>query len=214
MKLSLLITFLAASVKAQFEKRVVGGSNAAAGEFSYQVSVYYGTSHECGGSIIDSRHVLTAAQCIFKPIASRFKVRVGSTKYISGGKSFQVSKITQHSDYNADTFDNDIAILELQDNLEFGPNVAAVELPFSEQDTPETGAKCSVTGWGYPTHGAGHLTADLRFVYLDIVDHETCLKAYDSTNLKVNDKSVCAGVPGSSGAKGLVGGGGILWPAC
>ncbi|CAI7669627.1 unnamed protein product [Penicillium pancosmium] len=107
-----------------------------------------------------------------------------------------------HPDYNDNTFDNDIAILELQDNLEFGPNVAAVELPSSGLDTLATGAKCAVTGWGFATQGGGHLTADLRLVYLDIVDHETCLKAYDSYHLEVNDMSVCAGVPGASGAKG------------
>ncbi|KAJ5379605.1 hypothetical protein N7509_012724 [Penicillium cosmopolitanum] len=198
MKLS-LFALLTASVSAQFEKRIVGGSTAATGQFPYQVSIQT-SSHACGGSIIDSQNILTAAQCVNDREASHLRVRVGSAQHASGGKLFQVAKITQHSDYNANTLENDIAVLRLQDNLEFGSNIAAVELPSSELDTSATGAKCSVTGWGTTSHGGERLPANLLFAYLNIIDHESCVKAYDSYHPKVNDMMVCAGVPG--GGKG------------
>lgn len=148
---------------------------------------------------MDSKHILTAAQCVDDQEANRLRVRVGSTMHASGGKLLKVAKIILHTDYNAKTLENDIAVLRLQENLEFGPNIAAVELP-SELETPAAGAKCSVTGWGTTSHGGEHLPANLLFTYLNIVDHERCAEGYNSYRRKVNDMMVCAGV--LAGGKG------------
>lgn len=46
------------------ESKIVGGDNASPGQFPYQVSLRKNKSHFCGGSIIDSRTILTAAHCV------------------------------------------------------------------------------------------------------------------------------------------------------
>lgn len=43
---------------------IVGGNNAMGGQFPYQISLQYYGQHICGGSIISSTQILTAAHCV------------------------------------------------------------------------------------------------------------------------------------------------------
>ena len=45
--------------------RIVGGEDALFGEFPWQVLIKI-ASHQCGGSIINRRFVVTAAHCVYK----------------------------------------------------------------------------------------------------------------------------------------------------
>lgn len=45
--------------------RIVGGDDALFGEFPWQVLVKI-ASHQCGGSIINRRFIVTAAHCVYK----------------------------------------------------------------------------------------------------------------------------------------------------
>jgi len=44
--------------------RIVNGRVAASGEFPWMVALLKGSRQFCGGSLIDERHVLTAAHCV------------------------------------------------------------------------------------------------------------------------------------------------------
>lgn len=46
--------------------RIVGGSQAATGQFPYQVSVRVGGKHSCGGALISQSFIVTAAHCVFR----------------------------------------------------------------------------------------------------------------------------------------------------
>lgn len=173
---------------------IVGGSSAQTGEFPYQVSLQT-TSHKCGGTIIDKDHILTAAHCVDGKSANSLNIRAGSSHHASGGTLVKVAQITQHSEYDAKTIKNDIAVLRLASSLEFGSTIAAVELPSSADDTPKTGTKCSVTGWGSTSGGGSSLPSRLQVAYVNIIDHEQCVKEY-ANRREVDDSMVCAGVTG------------------
>jgi trypsin len=57
--------------------KIVGGEAAALGDFPYIVSLSLGGSHFCGGSLLDSTTVLTAAHCS-DVAAGSVQVRAGT----------------------------------------------------------------------------------------------------------------------------------------
>jgi secreted trypsin-like serine protease len=44
--------------------KIVGGTNAKAGDWAWQISLQFFGSHICGGSLINNQWILTAAHCV------------------------------------------------------------------------------------------------------------------------------------------------------
>jgi trypsin len=92
---------------------IVGGSTASEGEFPFMASIQTkgadGTSgHFCGGSVIGTRWVLTAAHCLVDTKARDIQVAVGRTNIddLSTGQTLKVKRIVVHPDYeDTGTFD-------------------------------------------------------------------------------------------------------------
>ncbi|KAL7288423.1 hypothetical protein TKK_0017508 [Trichogramma kaykai] len=67
--LSLILSIVISNVSGKIVKRMVGGLEAPPGRFLHQVSLQYLTPygcayHHCGGSILDEKHIITAAHCV------------------------------------------------------------------------------------------------------------------------------------------------------
>ena len=67
--------------------RIVGGTNAFPGSWPWQAEVLkldkdtMKYSHHCGGTLISSQWVMTAAHCVFEvPFPCRYKVVLGNYK--------------------------------------------------------------------------------------------------------------------------------------
>merc|ERR1712215_242393 len=78
-------------------------------------------------------------------------VIVGEHNYCDGvnegGKFIKVKKMTLHPDYNSRTIDNDIAVLELAEDLTFTKKIKPACLPSSETKD-YSGIASTVSGWG------------------------------------------------------------------
>ena len=72
-------------------------------------------------------------------------VRVGSNYTTTGGSLVKVKNSTCHDDFNFDTYDYDICLLELEEPLKFNDNIQPVELA---EEEPKGGEIGIVAGWG------------------------------------------------------------------
>uniref|UniRef100_A0A8B9KTV1 Transmembrane serine protease 3a n=1 Tax=Astyanax mexicanus TaxID=7994 RepID=A0A8B9KTV1_ASTMX len=140
----------------QFSTRIVGGNLSLEGQFPWQVSLQFQNEHLCGGSIVATRWILTAAHCVYGfAFPQVWTVLVGLTEQpvsVSGAKYLSVEKIIYHARYRPKGLDYDIALLKLVEPLAFNGLVEPICLPnFGEEF--EDGKMCWISGWGATEDG-------------------------------------------------------------
>lgn len=138
-KLCLIVGGLIAStigdVKAT-DSKIVGGTEAPE-KFPYQISLqvkppFYialftptspgGWAHNCGGSIVTERHIVTAAHCLTGYNASDLSVWAGTQRLDADGQRFAVESILIHPDY-VELNRSDIGIITLAKAMTFSKKV-------------------------------------------------------------------------------------------
>lgn len=65
--------------------------------------------------------------------------------------SKNVRRVIVHRQYDAATFENDIALLELESPIQFDSHIVPICMP--EDDEDFTGRMATVTGWGRLKYG-------------------------------------------------------------
>jgi len=149
---TLLIPFISLG-----QSDIVGGDDANISDYPYQAAMLgegWGNNYYayCGASVINEYWVLTAAHCMSGEIAPTTYVRVGnSNSYAQGGQTYEVAEIISHPNYNSNTMNNDIALIRLEDPIEFSNNVQPVSLVCDQQvqlGVEDVGQTSWITGWG------------------------------------------------------------------
>jgi trypsin len=181
--------------------RIVGGEPAKTDTWSWAVSICKGNNHICGGSLISSTLVLTAAHCLMaiKSVSS-LRINLGS-KYLSTIRQQRnVSNVYIHQDYDSNSFANDIAMIRLASSVNMTDHsIALICLP-SVVDTeyPPAGAKVVAIGWGVLLSDDKTPSDTLQQVTLDVISNSV-INCHNSVNN--NDIQFCAGV--QEGGKGI-----------
>ncbi|XP_051160162.1 clotting factor G beta subunit-like isoform X2 [Leptopilina boulardi] len=109
---------------------VVNGIVANSNEFPFMVALGYekenAIKYLCGGSLISTNFVLTAAHCIININNNQpVEVRMGSENLNDNSVNVQkrkVDKMYPHPDFNIGTHYNDIALLKLKDSIHLTAN--------------------------------------------------------------------------------------------
>ncbi|XP_049947512.1 trypsin-1-like [Schistocerca serialis cubense] len=177
-----------------------------AGEFPYMVSLkIVGTftkSHHCGGAIISSTSVLTAAHCITnidKSIAVAGELDQSTDEGTE--QEVRISQMIKHPDHpgGTDVSPNDIAVFKLMTAFTFNSFVQPINLP-SAGVVPTDGSSAVALGWG-ETEDEGEPDI-LQPVDVVIIYQATCSQLIDSliTENQLTDTMICTGpVTGGTG---------------
>nr|QHB21594.1 venom S1 protease with CUB domain 2 [Platymeris rhadamanthus] len=155
--------------------RIVNGQEVADGQYPWMASLNYMGYHICGGSIITQYHILTAAHCTEKREAHNFKVYLGTTNntHAAKGQIKQVKQIISHEYLRGNLHLNDIAIMLLEDKIQFNSRIGPVCL--TPNRVPLDHMFITVMGWGALGKEGGWVNPDqLMRAHMRVVDHNTC----------------------------------------
>ena len=146
--ITLAVAFPFLEPKLDWDERIVGGSNAKNGDAPYQVSLRSAGNpsfHFCGASIISTRWLLCAAHCTTGKGPSQILAVVGSVLNSPTGKTYRLSQVINHAQYDGTNIQNDVSVLQVAEDIQLGTYVQIIGL--HSQAVP--GGKLAVlTGWG------------------------------------------------------------------
>ncbi|RZF33826.1 hypothetical protein LSTR_LSTR008949 [Laodelphax striatellus] len=167
------------------QSNIVGGHIAKQGEIPYQVSLRshtsytYSRGHFCGGTIIDKKHVVTAAHSL------------GSNKLTNSKalKKYAIAKVDVHAEFSYSTLRNDIALIKLKKAIRFNKNIKPRKIG---SKIPKQGTKCTISGWGTWNYGDHVIHDELKAAAVYISNMTECKANYSGRVDPVT--MICAGL--------------------
>ena len=178
--------------EARVTPQIVGGVTATAGEYPFIVRLGNSPSQQfCGASLVTAGWVLTAAHCLRGQTAGNVYATAGDHRINTNEgteQSRRGSRIFIHPNYDAASYDNDIALLKVSSNFALNTRVATTSIG----GLPGSGSALTVIGWGTTREGGGGANT-LRKVNVTLQSAPSCSAAYPG---QITSSMFCAGEAG------------------
>jgi trypsin len=203
----------------ELNKRIIGGTQATEGRYSYAVSLQDGVGHFfCGGSLVAKDVILSAAHCMQN---KAYQAVIGRHSLSSTPEGDVVNVKTQipHPNYDSETTDNDFMILILDRDTD--EDVDIVQL---SPENITAGSAVTVMGWGDtdPT-STQTLAQELMETEVYVISNDECQQSsgtvggidmfglviggYEATySGRITDNMMCAKDNGEDSCQGDSGG--------
>ncbi|XP_057195569.1 trypsin-like isoform X4 [Triplophysa rosa] len=183
---ALLVVAVAANTD---DDKIIGGYECPAHSQPWQAYLTYDDGQRwCGASLINEYWLVSAAHCYIPP--PRLAVHMGEHNIFSNEgteQRFYAEKVIAHPNYNANTYDNDIMLIKLNQPAVFNGYVKAIPLATS---CSYTGEQCLVSGWGNQINTGVDYASVLQCLNLPVLSRQQCQSIYGS---KFTTNMLCAG---------------------
>jgi len=192
--LILLVSVASAAARSSY---IVNGRDAVLGAYPWQASLQFEGSHFCGGALISSEYVLTAAHCITMGPQGGFKVVLGlhdQKRTVGQPEEYDVESTIAHADFSmpggGNFITNDIAIIKLAEPYNTG-NAYAQVIEMAEHGDEFDGDNCKLTGWGRLSGIGNKLPDILQEVDTTAITTDACSQKWKSWGFKMIQTQIC-----------------------
>jgi len=188
--------------------RIVGGAEAEVNEYPWMALLILIGYQFCGGSLISSRWIISAAHCTW----GHYEIKGHGTVDLSDPQNFlvslgdhdittnneanhivrHVSQIFNQPGYNNFTKINDISLLKMTQEVDFSvhQHIRPICLPLNDENSYQD-MMAIATGWGHIKHeGVG--SPVLLEVYLKVLSNNICMEDYHWSDGSITDQMLCA----------------------
>jgi len=189
---------------------IVNGFEAVEHEFPFMAALMNRRRQFCGGSLIDEKHILTAAHCVAhlsKNDVQHLRVRLGDHNIKDNDNTSiekRVKRVIRHIGFSSKTLHNDVAILTMEDAVEYNRNIQPICL--AHGTSQYVNQRVTVAGWGTLTEG-GRQPDELMKVDVDVWTNDKCKVSYGSNAPGgITSHMLCASRPQRDSCSGDSGG--------
>ncbi|XP_030767175.1 brachyurin-like [Sitophilus oryzae] len=182
--------------------RIVGGQDATPHQFPFEVGLYIDYQLKnafCGGSLISSNYVLTAAHCLEGAIS--LDVILGAQNISDDSESNRQRQVTSayviHPDWDSTTYTSDIGLVKLNTPAQINDYVQTITLASGSDSY--AGQQGTVLGWGKTYDDQTTVTDILQYVSNPIFSNDECKAQNPSYNGIITDVHLCLSGVGNKG---------------
>lgn len=190
---TILILWFSNRTVSKVTDKVVNGRQTNIRHAPFMVQIWYKGSFLCGGTLISSTHVLTAAHCVKGRTRNKFRAHFGTGTLLRSGTVRRISRVFVPNVYNEKTKRKDAAVLKLSRAVN-GTNIEPIGLC---NVRIRAGLKLRLYGWGSRRESSSHSSNVLRTAITPVFAPKVCRRRYRRVQ-KITKSMFCAGIPGKT----------------